>query len=113
MPKPRQDQENLLVVTLSCLLAIIGVMMMRMTLKLDYQTWSLVYLAAASTAAIRWTSEGATLSIGSVFRAILCFITGLGAIKLSGYPGVSPYQTASLVPPEVMEALARFHIFFD
>jgi hypothetical protein len=109
----KQHEENLLVATLSCLLAIIGVMMMRMVLKLDFQTWSAVYLAAAATAAIRWTSAGASLSIGSGFRAVFCLVIGLSAIKLAGYPGAASFQTASLVPHEIMEALGRFHIFVD
>jgi hypothetical protein len=106
-------EENLLVATLSCVLAIMGVMLMKIVLKLDYQTWSIVYMAAAATAAVRWTSRGASVSVGSALRAGACLVIGLFAIRLAGYPGVSSFQTASLVPREVMEALSHFHIFFD
>jgi hypothetical protein len=109
----KQGEESLLVATLSCMLAVIGVMVMRMVLKLDFQSWAAVYIAAASTAAIRWTSAGTSLSIGSGFRAIACLVIGMFAIKLAGYPGASSFQTASLVPREVMEALGYFHVLYD
>ena len=38
---------------------------------------------------------------------------GLYAIKFAGYPGTSSFQTASLVPREIMEALGHFHIYYD
>jgi hypothetical protein len=106
-------QENLLVASLSCFLAIVGILVIRMGLKLDFQSWSLVYLAAASTAAIRWTSVGAGLSMLSGLRSLFCLVVGLSLTKLAGYPGTMSLQTASMVPPEIMEALGRFHIFFD
>jgi hypothetical protein len=109
----KDREENFLVVTLTCLLAIVGVVFMKVGLKLDYQTWSFVYLAAASTAAIRWTSAGATVSILSTFRAVVCLGIGLGVMKLAGYPGITSFQTASLVPREIMEALGHFHVFYD
>lgn len=108
-----QREENLVVAIISSLLAIIGVVLMRVYLKLDYQTWSLVYLAAASTAAIRWTSQGIRVSIGSALRSFGCLVIGLYLIKLAGYPGFSSLQTATLLPREVMDALSRFHIYFD
>jgi hypothetical protein len=109
----KKSEENFLVMILSCGLAIVGVVMMRVVLKLDFQTWSLVYLAAACTAAIRWTSGGAMLSIGSIFRAGACLMIGQFAIKFAGYPSASSFQTASLVPHEIMEALSHFHVFYE
>jgi hypothetical protein len=113
MKKKKKSEENLLVTILSCGLAIIGVVMMRVVLKLDYQSWSLFYLAAACTAAIRWTSVGATLSVGSAFRAGACLMIGLFAIKFAGYPGASSFQTASLIPHEIMDALSHFHVLYE
>lgn len=109
----RENQEDLLVVSLSCLLAILGVMLMRMYLKLDFQAWSAVYILAAGTAAVRWTSAGSNVSIGSGFRALFCLLIGLIVNRLSGYPSVVSFQTASLLPNEVVDALAHFHIFYD
>ncbi len=109
----KTDDENAVVATLSCILAIIGIISMRVILKLDYQVWSIVYLATAATAAIRWTNSGAGITISSAFRAAACLAIGLGGIKLAGYSSASSFQTASLVPHEFLEALGRFHIYFD
>lgn len=106
-------QENLLVAALSCVLAVGGILLIRMGLKLDFQSWALVYIAASSTAAIRWTSAGSSISVVSGLRALFCLVIGISLTKLAGYPGTMSLQTASMVPHEVMEALGRFHIFFD
>jgi len=109
----KRSEENLLVAIMSCMMAIIGVMTMRVVLKLDFQSWALVYVAAASTAAIRWTLAGATLSVGSLIRAAGCLMIGLYAIKLAGYPGAASFQTATLLPNEIKDALAHFHVFYE
>ena len=40
--RKKQADENLLVAILTCLMAIIGVMTMRIVLKLDFQLWAIV-----------------------------------------------------------------------
>jgi hypothetical protein len=111
--KKKNKEENLLVAIMTCVLAIAGVMMMRIFLKIDFQAWSLFYIAAACTAAIRWTPSGTSISVGSALRALGCLVVGLYAIKFAGYPGALSFQTASLVPHEIMDALAHFHVFYE
>jgi hypothetical protein len=110
---PKMNQENLLVAIISCVMAIVAIIMMRTVLKLDLQSWAFLYIAAASTASIRWTMAGASLSVGSALRALACLMIGLFAIKFAGYPVPATFQTASLVPNEVMDALSHFHIYYD
>ena len=104
----RMFAENPGIVIISCLLAILGVMGMRMVLKLDIQTFALAYVAAAATAAVRWTPMGAGVSIFSLIRAVCCLAIGLVIISLAGYPGVTSFHTASLLPQEIVEALGVF-----
>jgi hypothetical protein len=113
MRNKKQDDENLLVILVSCVMAIIGVMTMRVVLKLDFQSWALIYIAAASTAAVRWTMHGANLSVWSILRAAGCLMIGLTAIQIAGYPGAASFHTASLVPREIADALGYFHVFYD
>jgi hypothetical protein len=96
MRNNKRDEESPLVIFVSCVLAIIAVVTLRVVLKLNFQSWALVYIAAASTAAIRWTMVGANMSVFSILRAFGCLMIGLTAIQFAGYPGA-----------------ASFHVFYD
>jgi hypothetical protein len=111
--RKKQNDENLMVAVLTCMMAVIGVMTMRVVLKLDFQSWALVYLAAAATAAIRWTPSGSNISIGSALRSMGCLVMGLYAIRFAGYPVAASFQTASLVPHEILEAFSYFHALYE
>ena len=104
----RSDRaEQPLVVVLTCLLAILGVMALRIVLRLDYQLWSVAYLAMALTAAIRRTSAGTDYSTLSALRGVACLVFGLYLTQTLGYPG-SSYRSADLVPEELVANINRF-----
>jgi hypothetical protein len=100
----RERVENPWVVVGACLLAVAGVMSIRVILGLDFRFWSGVYLAMGLTAAIRRTSEGSDCTAGSALRGIVCLFLGLHATEWLGYPGNS-YHSIALVPEEFLEAM--------
>ena len=104
----RSDRaEDPLVVTLTCLATVLGVMVLRIVLRLDYQLWSMAYLAMGLTAAIRRTSSGNDCSTLSALRGVACLAIGLYATQKLGYPGGS-YHSADLVPEELVANINRF-----
>ena len=100
-------EEDPLVVTLTCLLTILGVMALRIGLRLDYQLWSVAYLGMALTASIRRTSRGNDCSTLSALRGVACLVVGLYVTQSLGYPGSSFHQP-DLVPEELVANINRF-----
>jgi hypothetical protein len=100
----RERVENGWVVIGACLLAVLGVMAIRVILRLDFRLWPVFYLAMGLTAAIRRTSEGSDCTIFSALRGIVCLILGLHAAEWLGYPGAS-YRSIVLVPEGCLKAL--------
>ena len=97
--------ENLLVVTITCLLAVGGVVLLRVGLGLGYQHWASAYLAMGLTASIRRTSAGTDSTVGSALRGFGCLLLGLYASELLGYPAAWRVPP-ELIPGEVAAALA-------
>ncbi len=102
----REHAENLLVVTLSALMAIAGVAALRVLLGLDYHSWGLAYLAMGMTASIRRTSKGINWTTWSMLRGLICLMGGLYACQLMGYP-MGPVRPERWVPEDVVMAIAR------
>ena len=98
--------ENQWIVATTCLLAILGVILLRTTLGLNYQVWFMAYLAMGLTASIRRTSAGNTFSVWSALRGIGCLVIGLYLTRRLGYHGIS-YCSAALVPNELIDAFDR------
>jgi hypothetical protein len=104
----RSDRaEDPLVVTLTCLLTILGVMALRIGLRLDYQLWSVAYLGMALTASIRRTSRGNDCSTLSALRGVACLVVGLYMTHSLGYP-MSSFHQPDLVPEELVANINRF-----
>lgn len=100
------QNEDPWIVTVTCLLAVLGVVFLRAGLSLDYRWWFAAYVAMGMTASIRRTSAGNGFSVWSGIRGIACLIIGLYAIQRLGYFGIS-YHTAALVPGDLIEAFDR------
>ena len=102
----RRDAEDLLVVTLTVLLAIFGVAALRTLVGLDYHHWFVAYLAMGLTASIRRTSDGVGCTMGSVLRGVACLLAGLNACQSMGYT-VGSFRPSLWLPEEVVMAIAR------
>jgi hypothetical protein len=100
----RERVENHWLVIGTCLLAILGVMMMRISLGLDFRFWAGAYMAMALTAAVRRTSEGSDYTVWSALRGFACLFLGLYATQWLGCPEPS-YRSVALFPEEFLEAI--------
>jgi hypothetical protein len=96
--------ENRLVVVLSCLLAIVGVMLMRISLNMDLRVWAVAYLSMGLTASIRRTSHGTSFTTLSAIRGFMCLVIGLFVTDKLGYHSVS-LASARMLPEELLTAL--------
>jgi hypothetical protein len=103
----RERVENPWVVIGTCLLAVVGVMAIRVILGLDFRFWGAAYLAMGLTASIRRTSEGSDCTTWSALRGIGCLVFGLQATHWLGYPENS-LRSVALVPEGFLEAMRAF-----